>query len=158
MSKYGVFSGPYFPVFGLYTERFECGKIRTRKNSVFGHFSRSVTVHFHLYLNLNLEENYWRFFVMIFAVYLAKISLLKVNNRKTRKRCEICSKLTIKAPKRRNWRRSSVFVVNIWTYFTHFSSVSIVNFEQVSTCYLATLSKVCFRKWSGERSRSHTHG
>ena len=34
MSKYGVFSVPYFPVFRL--------KIRIRKNSVFGHFSRSA--------------------------------------------------------------------------------------------------------------------
>ena len=50
MSKYGVFSGPYFPTFGLDTERYgvslriqsECGKMRTRKNSVFGQFSRSV--------------------------------------------------------------------------------------------------------------------
>ena len=50
MSKYGVFSGPYFPVLGLNTERYEvslriqseCGKIQTRKNSVFEHFSRSV--------------------------------------------------------------------------------------------------------------------
>ena len=49
MSKYGVFSGPYFPAFGLNTERyevplriqFECGKIRTRKNSVSGHISHS---------------------------------------------------------------------------------------------------------------------
>ena len=48
LSKYRVFSGPYLPVFGLNTEiysanlRFQsgCGKIRTRKNSVFGHFSR----------------------------------------------------------------------------------------------------------------------
>ena len=39
MSKYRVFSGPYFATFGLNTERyrvslriqFECGKIRTRK-------------------------------------------------------------------------------------------------------------------------------
>ena len=39
MSKYGVFSGPYFPAFGLNTERYfvslriqsECRKIRTRK-------------------------------------------------------------------------------------------------------------------------------
>ena len=29
------------------------------------------------------------------------IYLLKVNNRNTRTRCEICSKLTIKTPKRR---------------------------------------------------------
>ena len=50
VSQYGVFSGLYFPAFGLNTERFslslriqsECGKIRTRKKSVFGHFSRSV--------------------------------------------------------------------------------------------------------------------
>ena len=46
MSKYGVFSGPYFPVFGLNTEIYgsiqsEYRKIRTRKNSIFGHFSRS---------------------------------------------------------------------------------------------------------------------
>ena len=49
VSKYGVFSGPYFPVFGLNTEiysanlRIQSGyrKIRTRKNYVFGHFSRS---------------------------------------------------------------------------------------------------------------------
>ena len=42
-------SSPYFPAFGLNTERYEvpfriqpdCVKIRTRKNSVFGHFSSS---------------------------------------------------------------------------------------------------------------------
>ena len=47
--KKGVFSGPYIPAFGLNTERYslslrvqsECRKIRTRKNSVSGHFSRS---------------------------------------------------------------------------------------------------------------------
>ena len=49
VSKCGVFSGPYFPKFGLTTEtyrvslciHFQFGKIRTRKNSVFGHFSCS---------------------------------------------------------------------------------------------------------------------
>ena len=47
-SKYRVFSGPYFPAFGLNTEIYsvnlriqsEYRKIRTRKNTVFGHFSR----------------------------------------------------------------------------------------------------------------------
>ena len=34
----------------------------------------------------------------------ADIYLLKVNNRNTRTRCEICSKLTIKTPERRHWR------------------------------------------------------
>ena len=45
------FSGPYFSTFGLKREiygvnlriQIECGKIRTRKKSVFGHFSRSGT-------------------------------------------------------------------------------------------------------------------
>ena len=49
VSKYGVSSGPYFPVFGLNTEIYSVNlriqsdylKIRTRKNSIFGHFSRS---------------------------------------------------------------------------------------------------------------------
>ena len=36
--------------------------------------------------------------------------LVKFNNRNTRKRGEICSKLTIKTPERRHWRRVSVFI------------------------------------------------
>ena len=48
VSKYGVNSGPYFPAFGLNTERYfvslhiqvERRKIGTRINSVFWHFSR----------------------------------------------------------------------------------------------------------------------
>ena len=32
---------------------------------------------------------------------------LKVNNRNTRTRCEICLKLTIKTPERRQWRHQS---------------------------------------------------
>ena len=49
VSKYGVFSGPHFRAFGLNTEIYgvklriksKCGKIRTRKSSVFRQFSRS---------------------------------------------------------------------------------------------------------------------
>ena len=49
MSKYEVFSGPYFPVPGLNTEIYgvnlriqsEFEKIQNRKNSVFGDFSGS---------------------------------------------------------------------------------------------------------------------
>ena len=38
--------------------------------------------------------------------------LLKVNNRNARKRCEVCSNLTI-TPERRHWRRSGVFIVDV---------------------------------------------
>ena len=47
VSKYGAFCDSYFPVFRLNTKivniriQSEYRKIRTRKNSVFGHFSRS---------------------------------------------------------------------------------------------------------------------
>ena len=43
---------------------------------------------------------------------LANIYLFKVNNRNTGKRCEICSKLTIRTSERRKWRCSGVFIVN----------------------------------------------
>ena len=53
LSKCGVFSGLYFLLFGLNTEmysinlciRSKCRKIRTRKNSVFWHFSRSGNIY-----------------------------------------------------------------------------------------------------------------
>ena len=48
--------------------------------------------------------------------------MLKVNNRNTRKRCEIRSKLTIKTTERRQWRRSGVFIVN----FEHISHLAPV--------------------------------
>ena len=47
-------------------------------------------------------------------------------------RCEICSKLTIKPPKQRQWRCFGGFIVN-FEHISHLcSSVSIVNFEQVN--------------------------
>ena len=42
-----------------------------------------------------------------------------VNNRKTRNRCEICSKLTIKTSERRQWHRSGAFIVN-FEHISHF--------------------------------------
>ena len=43
-------------------------------------------------------------------------------------------KLTIKTPERHYWHRSGVFIVN-FEYFITFSTVSIVDFEQVITCW-----------------------
>ena len=43
--------------------------------------------------------------------------MFKVNNRNTRASCETCSKLAIKTPERRQWRRSDVVIVN----FEHIS-------------------------------------
>ena len=49
--------------------------------------------------------------------------MFKVNNRNTRKRCEICSKLTIKVTERGQWPY-------ILAYIT--PNVSMVDFEQVN--------------------------
>ena len=62
---------------------------------------------------------------MLYTFFISNayaIYLFKVNNRNTRTRREICSKLTIKTPEWRQW---------LWTYFKPCSTVSIVNFEQV---------------------------
>ena len=55
----------------------------------------------------------------------ANIYLLKVRNWNIRKRCEICSKLTIKAPERRQWRHSGVLIVN-FEHISHFFLVFLL--------------------------------
>ena len=55
------------------------------------------------------------------------IYLFKFNNRNTRTRCEVCSKLTIRTLERR--LVSLLLILNV---FSTFSIVSIVNFEQVN--------------------------
>ena len=57
--------------------------------------------------------------------------MFKVNNRNTRTRCEICAKLTLKTPERRQWRHSGVLIVNFEHILLHFI-VFIVNFEQLT--------------------------
>ena len=46
------------------------------------------------------------------------VTCSKPINRNTTKRCEICSKLTIKTPVRRQWRCSGIFIVN-FEYISH---------------------------------------
>ena len=67
----------------------------------------------------------------------ANIFLLKVNDRNTRKRCVIYSKLTMKTPERCHWCRSDVF---------------IIKFEHISRPFLVFLlltwnTKTLARKW-----------
>ena len=66
-----------------------------------------------------------------------KIYLYKFNNRNTRRRYEICSELTIKIPKRCQWRRKDVndiVLVSILLalIFHTFSGISFVDFEQAN--------------------------
>ena len=70
VSKYGDFSGPYFTVFGL-------NKIRTRKSSVFGHFSHSEQ---HCYLKKHCTSNIQKPLLYIFKKSIFKASK-KINEK-----------------------------------------------------------------------------
>ena len=63
--------------------------------------------------NLNKLQYYPRKILFLLRHnYPAGNYMFKINNRNTRTRCEMCSKLTIKTPERRHWRHSGVFIVN----------------------------------------------
>ena len=57
-----------------------------------------------------------------FSSFPANVYLFHVKNRNTRKRCEICSKFTIKTPELCHWLRSGVFIVN----FEHISHLFLL--------------------------------
>ena len=50
---------------------------------------------------------------------------VKINNRNTRKRYEVCVKLTIKSPKRRQWSEYDVFIFN-FQHISHFFLVFLL--------------------------------
>ena len=67
-------------------------------------------------------------FKWLSSLYNPFPSRLKLNNRNTKTRCEICLKLTIKTSVTSSW----YLYCKLWTYFTPCSSVSIFNFELVN--------------------------
>ena len=56
---------------------------------------------------------------------------------KSRTMCEISSKLTIKTPERRQWRRSGVFIVN----FDHISPLFLVLLFWTDNCLLGWVNR-----------------
>ena len=81
-------------------------------------FFRFSTKLIHIYYQNLATKSYWKDLpvcscIMEGRFFPAGIYLLKVNNRNTKRRCEICSKLTI---------RSGVFIVN----FEHISRLVLV--------------------------------
>ena len=62
--------------------------------------------------------------------------MFKVNNRNTRTRCQICSKLTIKTPERRQRRQVPLLLtLNIFHTFI-LVAISIFNYEQANVGYV----------------------
>ena len=58
--------------------------------------------------------------------------MFKINNRNTRIKCEICSKLTIKTPERRQQPRSDIFIVN-------FEIQALTKSMSMRVCVVSTL-------------------
>ena len=58
--------------------------------------------------------------------------LFEFSNRNTRKRFEICSKLTIKTLERHHYYRSGNVIVNFEHISLLFPNVSVAKFEQVN--------------------------
>ena len=110
VSKYGVFSSLCFLAFKLNKERYElslriqskCEKIRTRKNSVFGHISRSVFLSFRKFgkftVSLPVYKSNWCFNLEIWNKVNRRWSIFKIYKRHWIKkyqfneafRCNIC--------------------------------------------------------------------
>ena len=88
-------------------------------------YSQSSWLYFE-WLKFVFRNNTSGNFLKILPYFLQSIPvdiyLFKVNNKNTRTRCEICSKLTMKTPERRQWRCSGVFIVN----FEHISHLILV--------------------------------
>ena len=73
-----------------------------------------------------------------FGLYPSDIYVLKVIHRNTGTRCKIWSKLTIKTPEQRHWRRSGVLTVN----FDHISQLAIVISHHLIASWLRTRRKL----------------
>ena len=89
----------------------------------------------------------------------AGIYLLKVNNRNTRTRCEICPKLTIKTPGRRQWCSDQKALQNslarpsfpgvllqIMISRTSLTSFSVISPSHCSLCSLFSFVRLIFFK------------
>ena len=143
VSEYGVFSSPYFSVFGLNTEIYgvnlrihsEYRKIQTRKNSVFGFFSRSVGSSFcilHMY-SLNLCITYV-FTAKVTCGLNAELWNSKLQTLIWELRVAILINLWF-------WDRCSLFFVKAATFQPLFTcSKSIIEIPETNTWNLFTVN------------------
>ena len=72
--------------------------------------------------------------------YPTNIYFFNVNERNTRKSCEVCSLLTIKTPERRQLASFCCLYCEVWAHFTTFSSASIVNLEQGNVNWVLSIN------------------
>ena len=116
MSKYRVFSGRYFlsgsspnAGYSLYFRiQFESGKIRTRKNSVFGLFSRSDIVNLHL-VNLHFSFAFFHFF-LLYREFTDNVNLIYAEVVSNKAEGPISERVFQKNKARRILRKTNIFL------------------------------------------------
>ena len=75
-----------------------------------------------------------KLYKQVLRPYPANIYFFKASNRNTRKRCEICLKLTLKSPERRYW----LLLLTLNIFHTFFLVFFFVNFEQVNFSWVVS--------------------
>ena len=105
-------------------------------NANYNNFTPSHEKPENIHINLQCLKNFTK-------SYPANIYMFKVNNRNTKKKCGICSELTIKTPEQHHYVQNNItdivlvsLLLNLTSFTfsaaTPFSSVSIVDFKQVN--------------------------
>ena len=87
---------------------------------------------------------FYKFFPWCFDFFLfpANIYFFKVDNKNTTKRCEVCSKLTIKTPEKHHWHCSGIFIGNFELILHHFLVFLLLFWT--SKCWLGSKFDVIF--------------
>ena len=88
------------------------------------------------------------------SLFAAGKYFFKVNNRDTRTKCKICSKLTIKTTERRHSARSEVFIVNS-EHISHFVLVFLLTLSRSITARLPLTIKKAAEN-CGFANQTHT--
>ena len=92
--------------------------------------SLSIIIPHNLFNPTTLMNNVFFLFLFFFKkepyYYPGGIYMFKVNNKNIRTRCEICSKITVKIPERRQWHCFGVFIV----HFEHISHILLLTFTR----------------------------
>ena len=100
------------------------------------------------YANVQLWSKYWLLLCPLMKSSPANIYLFQFSKRNTRKRCGICSKLTLKTPGRRRCR-SGVLLLTLDIFHT-LSSVFIFDFLQLNIAGYCLWTRI--NPWAGKFS------
>ena len=132
-----MFPSQYFEIFHDGILRYISGRLNFSQIKL----SSALVFAFGTYQNLKIKIQVWSLLNLSFKFWFISKSItnsvniyfFKVNNRNTRRRCEICSKSTTETPERLR-RRSGVFIVN-FVSISHFFLVFLLLTWTIK-CYL----------------------